>query len=336
MILLERRACGILYNLLRSLPGDLPFLLPANVCPVVPLTFRKAGRAFRLVDLDPEELGMDRGRCLEIVAKGPEAWAGVLYVRPYGAMMPAADGFFAALKALRPGLLTVDDRCLCAPDPPDPNAAGVPGADVTLYSTGPGKPVNLGFGGFAHALEGVAYRRWEAPYSEAALARVTHRYKEAVAAGVPYDGENEGEEEDWLDLSAPPLPWEGYRTAVLKALPVAAEHRRRLNALYGELPESIRLPPRFQGWRFHLRVPEPDRLVERLFAVGLFASRHYASLGGVFSAERCPVAERCHRGIVNLFNDGSFDEERARRAVAAVLEHLRGVTTASETSPGAP
>jgi hypothetical protein len=62
--------------------------------------------------------------------------------------------------------------------------------------------------------------------------------------------------------------------------------------------------------------------VERLFAAELFASRHYASLGGIFCNERFPAAERLHRGIVNLFNDFYFDEEQARRTVDCVLRHL--------------
>src|SRR4051794_9043507 len=116
MILYERRASGILYNLLRSLDGDRPFLLPANVCSDVPRTFRQAGRAFRLVDLDSENLGMDQRDCLAVVAEQPAAWAGVVYVRPYGAEVEEVDGFFRALKELQRDLLIVDDRCLCLPD----------------------------------------------------------------------------------------------------------------------------------------------------------------------------------------------------------------------------
>jgi hypothetical protein len=317
MILFESRACGILYNLLRTLPGDLPFLLPADVCPVVPLTFLRAGRSFRFLDLDPDERGLDRGRCLEVVAERPEGWGGVIYVRPYGALTAEVDPFFLALKELRPDLLVVDDRCLCPPDCDGESLT--PGADVTLFSTGRTKPVDLGFGGFAHGREGVAYRRWEAPYSMAALEEVTRRYKEAVALGILYEDRGES----WLDLSAPALGWEDYRSRVREALPRAEEHRRRLNAIYNAgLPAEIRLPARFQNWRFHIVVPEPDRLVERLFAAGLFASRHYPSLGGIFCEERFLEAERLHGGIVNLFNDRYFDEERAHRAVDCVLGHL--------------
>jgi hypothetical protein len=135
VILFERRASGILYNLLRSRPGTRPVLLPANVCPAVVLTVRKAGRDFRLIDIDPEDLGLDRRRCLEIVRARPDACEGVIYVRPYGAMTKDVDDFFQALKRLRPDLLVVDDRCLCDPDCDGADLAL--DADVTLFSTGP-------------------------------------------------------------------------------------------------------------------------------------------------------------------------------------------------------
>jgi dTDP-4-amino-4,6-dideoxygalactose transaminase len=290
MILFERRACGILYNLLLSREDRRPFLLPANTCPVVPLAFRQAGHPFFCVDIDPVELTMDPRRCLRAIEERPEDFGGILFVRTYGVEKDFSQ-FFRGIKEIQPDFLIIDDKCLCPPDCDGERLS--PDADVTLFSTGRAKPVDLGFGGFARCREGVSYR--------------------------PFEGES------WLDLSAPGLGWDAYRTAIQQALPRVEEHRRRLNAIYtSTLPEEIQLPARFQGWRFHILVPEPDRLVERLFAAGLFASRHYASLGGIFCEERFPEAERLHRGIVNLFNDMYFDEERARRTVDCVLRHLAG------------
>jgi len=328
MILFEKRACGILYNLLRSLAGDGSFLLPANVCPVVPLTFRKAGRPFQLIDIDARDLGMNRRTCLDVLARGSNSWSGVLYVHPYGARAEAVNDFFHLLRELRPGLLLIDDRCLCVPDCEGEDLA--PCADVTLFSTGRGKPADLGFGGFAHCHPKFRYRRWPAPFSATALREVTRRYQQAIANGTPCASG----EESWLDVSAPGLPWDAYRVAVREALPKAEQQRRRLNALYGAaLPAEIQMPARFHGWRFQIRVPEPDRLVASLFAAGLFASRHYASLGGVFGAGRFPEAERLHSGIVNLFNDRYFDESRARRAAGVVRQHLVDVEARPAAGP---
>ncbi len=321
MILFEARACGILYNLLLSRGDRRPFLLSANACPVVPLTFRKAGHRFFCIDIDPVELTMDQRQCLRLIEERPEGFGGILFIRTYGVEEDVGP-FFRKIKEIRSDFLIVDDKCLCPPDCDGEHLASE--ADVTLFSTGRTKPVDLGFGGFANCREGVSYKRWQAPYSEAMLEEVTRHYKEAMMRGIPC----EGGEERWLDLSAPVLGWDFYRTTVREALPRAEEHRRRLNAIYNAaLPDEIQLSARFQGWRFHILVPEPDRLVERLFAAGLFASRHYASLGGTFCEGRFPEAERLQRGIVNLFNDRHFDEDQATLTADLVLRHLAEQTS---------
>lgn len=317
MIAFEARACSILYNLLLAGDGDdRPFLLPANVCPVVPLTFRKAGRPFELVDISGPDLAIDEARCLERIARDRGGVAGLLFVRTYGAVGEAAP-FFQAVKELAPDLLVIDDRCLCRPDPD--GGCRTPGADATLWSTGYAKHVDVGFGGFAHLAPGVPYGRHAGAFSASALEEIERRVKEAVARGVPFGGGGE----DWLELAPPEVAWPAYRCGLLAALPEIDGHKRRLNAVYTEiLPPEVCLPERFQEWRFHVLVPEPDALVARLFAAGLFASRHYASLGGVLGEGRFPTAEALHRRVVNLFNDRSFDEERARLAAGLILEHL--------------
>lgn len=318
MTVFESRASSILYNLLLSLEDERPFLLPANVCPIVPLTFRKAGRRFSFVDIGGPDLAMDPEQCLDRLRGSREGFAGVLYVRTYG-MEGDADSFFRAARELRPDLLWIDDKCLCRPDCGGERLS--PCADATLFSTGRAKHVDLGFGGFAHLGERVPYRRQSGRCEEAALDEIERNVKQAVAYGVPF----EGGEGDWLDLSEPGLSWEAYERSVLATLQDVDEHQRRLNAIYtSAFPEEIRLPERFQSWRFHILVPEPDRLVERLFSAGLFASRHYAPLGRSFGEGRFPVAERLHSKVVNLFNDRYFDEERAERAAWLVLRHLAG------------
>jgi hypothetical protein len=263
------RACSILYGLLRE--EERPFLIPANICSVVPETFLEAGRAFELVDVEEPTLEIDPEACLDRLEREPVG--GILFVRPYGRERDV-DPFFRALKELQPDLLLIDDKCLCRPDC---EGLGISSwADATLFSTGYAKHVDLGYGGFAHLQEG---------------GRI------------------------------PEPSWEKHRRRTEEELVRADEHKRRLNAIYSAaLPREIQMDPGFQSWRFNVRVPEPDRLVESLFAAGLFASRHYASL----EEGRFPIAERLHGEVVNLFNDRYFDEERAESAARLVLRHLAG------------
>ncbi|HEX2122632.1 MAG TPA: hypothetical protein VHL59_13415, partial [Thermoanaerobaculia bacterium] len=127
----------------------------------------------------------------------------------------------------------------------------------------------------------------------------------------------------WLDLREPQERWEEYRERILHATRSSDAHKRALNAIYArELPPEIQLPSELQNWRFNIRVPRPGELVDALFAAGLFASRHYASLGGVFASGRFAAAERIHAQVVNLFNDRHFDEPRAAKAAAVVRRHV--------------
>lgn len=317
MILFAARASSILHDLLRSCAEKRPFLIPANACPVIPVTFLEASHPFALVDIADPTLAMDPEACLGRLRREPGKFGGILFVRPYGSERDV-DPFFRQLKELQSDLLLIDDKCLCRPDCEGSRVS--PWADVTLFSTGRVKHVDLGYGGFAHVREGVPYRRGNGePYRETALEEVTRRYKKAMAEGSPFAGTCHG----WLDLRVPETSWEEHRRHTAAALQRADEHKRRLNAIYADaLPQEIQMAPELQSWRFNIRVPEPEKLVQRLFAAGLFASRHYASLRGTFSGDHFPQAEKLHQRIVNLFNDRYFSEEQAERAVSLILEHL--------------
>ncbi len=281
MIAFARRASAILFGILRDRADARPFLLPANVCPIVPETFRAAEQPFELIDIAEPWLEMDSAQCLERVRM--RAYAGILNVRPYGSERdPSA--FFAGLREADPGLLIIDDKCLC---PPDVDGASISAlADVTLFSTGYAKYADLGEGGFAHLRDGLAYLH---------------------ASTGP----------DWLDLAPPAISWDEYRERVRDASLAAAAHKAELNAIYAlAIPAEVQLPALFQQWRFNIRVDDSARLVEALFAEGLFASRHYPALGDA------PVAARLHAQIVNLFNDRYFTPEQARRATEIVNRHL--------------
>ena len=309
------RASTLLHDLLRSQPSSGPWLLPANVCPIVPLTFLKAGRVFEFVDIERETLCMDRAEALVRLREAPDRYAGLLFVRTYG-LEDEFDEFFADIARVAPPALLVDDRCLCPPSFAHPDA---PVADVMLYSTGYAKTVDVGFGGFAWLADRVAHEPCEQPYREEDLERLTLAYKAAIKseerlASAPGD---------WLDTRPPALDLDEYRRFVERALRESLTLKARINRIYDEaIPERVRLDDRFQRWRYHLVVSDKRRLLAAIFERGLFASSHYADLTPVFAQGRSPVAARFHASVVNLFNDRYFDEEKAGRIAAIVREHL--------------
>ncbi len=287
MIVFERRASAILHNLVRSREDARPYLLPANICPIVRDTLLYGGQTIELVDITESSLAVDVDECIERSRKRAGGYAGLIFVRPYGSESdPAPD--FRRLKAAIPELFLIDDKCLCRPDCDGERITA--DADVTLFSTGYAKYADIGGGGFAHVRETIPYRR---------------------------DDQIDAE---WLDLRPLEHSWEEYRDLTLHAARTADAQKQALNAIYERtLPREIQLGPEFRSWRFNIRVPSAHRLLTSIFEAGLFASRHYASLG---EKGKFPAAERLHENIVNLFNDRYFDEQRAARIAQIVLRHV--------------
>ena len=91
-ILFEIRASTILYNFLKSNNFDGKFLLPANVCPVVPLTFLKARVPFEFVDISMTDLCIQQQAVLTLLKKDP-SYCGVLFVRTYCITRPYKSFF---------------------------------------------------------------------------------------------------------------------------------------------------------------------------------------------------------------------------------------------------
>ena len=110
------------------------------------------------------------------------AYGGVLYAHTYGEPS-TPNKFFQDVKSHHPELLLIDDRCLCTPDlEPDPDAA----ADVTLYSTGYAKIVELNFGGYAFLKDGTLYQPQHLSFTPQAYEDIESEYKEAIHNRKPY------------------------------------------------------------------------------------------------------------------------------------------------------
>ncbi len=93
------RASAILYNLLVRRADSRPWLLPANICPIVPITFLKARVPFEFVDISPATLHMDLMQAEERIKK--RKFGGLLYAHTYGELSTPLD-FFSAMKSLDP------------------------------------------------------------------------------------------------------------------------------------------------------------------------------------------------------------------------------------------
>jgi len=157
-------------------------------------------------------------------------------------------------------------------------------------------------------------------YRKADLLALEKQYKSAIEQHSRFIYQDT----DWLDTSQLQNQQE-LKTQVLEQLANEMEHRQQINRLYSSrLPISIQVNSKFQLWRFSITVPEKQILLNRLFANGLFASSHYASLGGIFDdASQYPNAQYLHDRVINLFNDHHYSVEQAIETVNVVLEHIK-------------
>lgn len=311
----EQRASTILFNLIRSLEAPGTFLVPANVCPIVPVTFAKAGRPFELVDIEPGTLCLDREALLGKLRKSPGRYCGALFVHTYG-VAGSFDDFFAELKRLCPELLVIDDRCLCVQqfEADDEGAA-----DVTLYSTGYSKYIELGFGGYAFLKPWVRYRRADLPFAVEDHRRLVEAMREAQVGSRPFAYRDN----DWLDCREPEGSFEAYRQRVETELPAVRSHKTLLNRIYrSRIPAEVQLRPDHHQWRFNVLVPEKEKLIGSIFGHGLFASSHYPCLIEVFGRGEGRRSRELHARVVNLFNSRVFTPEQAEQVSELVCRHV--------------
>ena len=209
------RASAILYNLLKSQENPNPWLLPANICPIVPITFFKAGVPVEFVDISAETLHMDLEQAEGRLKRG--RYGGLLYAHTYGEPSTPVE-FFRSIKSKYPELLLVDDRCLCIPDLEPPIDFF---ADATLYSTGYAKIVELNFGGYAFLKDDTPYQPQNLPFIPQALKEIEQDYKQAIQNRAPYTYADS----TWLQTDADLPTWYDYRQQIETSLRSSLQQR---------------------------------------------------------------------------------------------------------------
>jgi dTDP-4-amino-4,6-dideoxygalactose transaminase len=306
------RACSLLYSYIKEQPYG-KWLLPVNVCPDVPLTFALAGVPFQFIDIDLSTLCIDVEECRRILSNDAKV-AGIVYVRTYGYISEMSEQF-KSLRKIKPEIRIVDDRCLCIPEEP----VEFGGADMILYSTGKCKPVDFGGGGLAFYANQVEYKVDEDLYYNGTDEECL--YKEAYSSGMPLKTIPKG----WLHLGQYKEP-AIYLQEIAQNKKERSKQRKKINSIYCEfLPESICLQSGYQDWRFNILVPPElkQEILDSLFANGLFASSHYHSANRLFDNNEYKNSDRLFSGVINLFNDKYYTEERAINTCKIINEIMR-------------
>jgi len=143
MILFEDRAASVLYKVLKSINNN-NFLLPLNICPIVPDTFIKAGKQFEFIDINLDTLCIDEDFLLNKI-KLDRAIGGLLFVKTFGINFDTQP-LYKKIKEINTSIFIIDDMCPCIPqfDYDIENSY----ASMALFSSGYSKYVDIGYGGY--------------------------------------------------------------------------------------------------------------------------------------------------------------------------------------------
>lgn len=278
------RGAKVLYDFLVSNNITGLFLLPANICESVPDTFREAGCEIRYVDIDADTLCIAEN---EVLAQIKDC-TGVFAVHTYGTERNF-DSFFRQVRIIKRNVVIIDDRCLCMPDFEELDKYQQTEADLTLFSFGEKKQVQLGKGGV-----GFFKDKW--------LCKHVEMVDDAYFTNEQFTVNME---------------------KFLFQKQIAKQHVAKMQTIYQtHLPLEIQLPMEYNNWRFHIRVPQTkkEQILQTLFANGLFASSHYKSLAEK-AEQNTPNAVKLQQEVINLFVDPKFyTEEQAIKTCQIINE----------------
>lgn len=315
MITFANRASAVLYGFLKDRSFEKPFLLPANVCPVVPLSMMKAGVDFEFVDIDARHT-MSEGKALEKVYSG--AYSGLLFVHSYGKSFDN-KGFYSELKAINPELCIIDDRCLCKPELEDVVPEKV---DLVLFSTGYAKYVELSYGGFGITSNPISFEIGGGAfsYSEEDESRqqlyIKDCFKNTKRYELPADY-------PWLDCSPLKMDAKQYFCIIKAKIEKVKADKDIINKIYrSNIPNELQWGEGYDNWRFMMSVENRDQLLKAIFDAGLFAGTNFPSISWMFKGQHCERAEIEASHILNLFNDFRINEEMAYKTCEIIKANI--------------
>jgi|SaaInl8_200m_RNA_FD_contig_123_4506_length_9443_multi_5_in_0_out_1_3 hypothetical protein len=302
-IIFRNRASAVLHDFLKIKKGKGIFLLPANICPIVPMVFLKLNIKFELVDIENITYSIDLVEVKNKIEKSPNKYAGLLFVNSYGASVKIGMQL-KNLKNLNKNFILIHDKCLSYPE----YNAEYDIVDLTLFSTGYGKVVNINYGGY-----GIIHKKnndidrlcnINLSYKEVYLKELEFNYKKSLNTKNIFIYKDS----NWLDLRKPKITFKDYTLEIEKKIEKIKNHKNKLNRFYDE-----NINKEFQRgisnlWRYNIIVSNPDKVIAKIFQKGLFASQHYSSLTSIFKNETAINAENLEKKVINIFNDLNVDE----------------------------
>ncbi|MGB6127791.1 MAG: DegT/DnrJ/EryC1/StrS family aminotransferase [Psychrilyobacter sp.] len=314
-IIFKNRASSVIFEFIRSIKKKGVLLLPANICPIVPLTFMKAKIEFEFIDIELDTFCCDFKEVEEKIRKNKNI-IGLLFVNAYGIEKDFSNNF-KKLRDLNKELIIIHDKCLSYPDFSHQDSL----ADLTVYSTGQAKVVNIGYGGFG-ILHNTNFelKNIDFSYNEQDYIKIYKAYKKTLITNKKFNYiENE-----WLDLREPLLNFSEYQKIVSEKINEIKLKKNQLNDLYEKgIDKKFKTFYPQNNWRYIILLDNSDAVIKKIFEQKLFASQHYKSLVDLFGNGNGKNAKKLEKEVINLFNDFCFDELKVRKIIKLINEHGR-------------
>lgn len=297
----SKRACSVLYNFIRSNHINGMVLLPSNICESIPSTYIKLGMTPLFCDISYADFQIDKESVCSLLNKHDIS---VLhYNHTFGYMCEEDDTFLKKIRDMFPNICIVDDKCLCFPEL---EIESTP-ADIVLFSTGPVKCVDIGWGGYAFISDTWDYQPFHLSYNEDNDLFFAKYVKKCHENHIKFD--INVALSDWLDFD---IPNDSYYEKIVSLQNDFYNHKKAINYIYKDIPGA--LPDKYNNWRYQVLVDNQKECYNSLFNAGLFCSCHYKSLGGgYFSDIKTPVNDYLESHVINLFNDFHYTIEQAEK-----------------------
>lgn len=287
MILFRDRASTVLYDILMSIPQK-KFLLPLNVCPIVPDTFLKAKKEFVFIDITLHNLCMDK----EIVRqklKEDSTIDGLLFVYTFGIILEM-QSFYNEIKKYNKNIFIIDDMCPCIQNFNYDIENSY--ADMALFSSGYSKFIDIGYGGYGF----VKDKLFKNIFNNNEQDNDFINYKEEILLKITQMIKHKN------DLNSI------YKKMIPKEIHLGSRFDTWRFSVLVENKEVV--------------------LQEIFNVDGLFASSHYPQVDYTYvsNPQVNTNTNKIHQQIINLFNDFRFSKEQAISVAKIVTTNYKKVS----------
>jgi dTDP-4-amino-4,6-dideoxygalactose transaminase len=283
MILFEERAATVLYKVLSNIKNK-KFLLPLNVCPIVPDTFFKANKEFEFIDINLKTLCIDEDLILQKIAND-KTIDGVLFVKTFGITLDNSK-LYSKIKAMNTNIFIIDDMCPSIQEfDYQINDSDV---DLALFSSGYSKYIDIGYGGYGFVKNSDFYKIFQDKYPT----KEFQEYKQKILTLIPKMKEHK------KSLNAI------YKKNIDKKYWLGEDFNNWRFSILVDNKEEI--------------------LEAIFKQKNLFASSHYPQIdyNYVQEAQKNTNTDKVHSKILNLFNDFRYDAIKAQQTADIINQYL--------------